>query len=127
MEKELTVFEDDFQDVCRPVVEYIQKHYGASHVKAIISCEYAELVKTQKGVPFKFSDYFNRGEKMEKFDEWSDAELEELENLCAPLVKYLQTNHKRCNPFSAVIVMWDSVIFAGGEGGNIYFPFKVPD
>lgn len=64
---------------------------------------------------------------MEKIDEWSDAELEELENLCAPLVKYLQTNHKRCNPFSAVIVMWDSVIFAGGEGGNIYFPFKVPD
>ena len=56
MEKELTVFEDDFKDVCRPVVEYIQKHYGASHVKAIISCEYAELVKTQKGVPFKFSE-----------------------------------------------------------------------
>ena len=45
-----------FEKVCRPVVEFIQKHYGASHVKAIISCEYAELVKTQKGVPFKFSE-----------------------------------------------------------------------
>ncbi len=45
---------EEFEKVCRPVVEYIQKHYGASHVKAIITCEYAELVKTSKGVPFKF-------------------------------------------------------------------------
>jgi len=44
----------EFEKVCRPVVEYIQKYYGASHVKVIISCEYAELVKMQKGVPFKF-------------------------------------------------------------------------
>ena len=47
---------NDFEKVCRPVVEYIQKHYGASHVKVIITCEYAELVKTQKGLPFKFEE-----------------------------------------------------------------------
>lgn len=65
--------------------------------------------------------------KLEKSNEWSDAELAELEKLCAPLVKYLQTNHKRCNIYSAIIVMYDSVLFAGGDGGNVYFPFKVPD
>lgn len=45
---------EEFEKICRPVVEYIQKNYGASHVKAIISCEHAELVKSVKGVPFKF-------------------------------------------------------------------------
>ena len=45
-----------FEEVCKPVVIYIQKHYGASHVKAIITCDYAELVKGQFGVPFKFEE-----------------------------------------------------------------------
>lgn len=50
------VYEENFEKVCRPVVEYIRKNYGASHVKAIVSCEHAELVKGLKGVPFKFAE-----------------------------------------------------------------------
>lgn len=60
-----------------------------------------------------------------KFEEWSKSELNEIEKLCTPLVKYLQTNHKRCNIYSTIIVMYDGVLFAGGD--NVYFPFKVPD
>lgn len=64
---------------------------------------------------------------MEKFEEWSKEELDEFENLCAPLVKYLQTN-KRCDLYSAIIVQWDGVLLATGiSGGNVYFPFKTPD
>jgi|GEM_PF-2151836 len=48
--------EESFEQICRPVVEYIQKNFGASHVKVIITCEYAELVKSLQGVPFKFSE-----------------------------------------------------------------------
>ena len=46
----------NFKEVCKPVVDYIQKHYGASHVKVIVTCDHAELVKGQLGVPFKFED-----------------------------------------------------------------------
>lgn len=61
-------------------------------------------------------------------EEWRESELNEIEKLCAPLVKYLQTNHKRCGIHGAIIVMYDGVLFAGDdEGGNVYFPFKVPD
>ena len=64
----------------------------------------------------------------EKIEEWTDAELDEFEKLCAPLVKYLQTNHKRCDLYSVIIVQWDGVLLATGtSGGNVYFPFKTPD
>ena len=46
----------NFKEVCKPVVDYIQKHYGGSHVKVIVTCDHAELVKGQLGVPFKFED-----------------------------------------------------------------------
>ena len=62
---------------------------------------------------------------MNEFEEWSESELDEIKKLCSPLVKYLQSNHKRCNIYSAIIVMYDGVLFAPND--NLYFPFKVPD
>ena len=53
---ELSVEILNFEELCKPVVMYIQKHYGASHVKVIITCDYAELVGSQLGIPFKFED-----------------------------------------------------------------------
>ena len=65
---------------------------------------------------------------MTEIQEWSEEELNELENLCAPLVKYLQTNHKRCDIYSAIIIQYDSALIATGTGGgNVYLPFTVPD
>ena len=55
---------------------------------------------------------------------WNEAELDEFEKLCAPLVKYLQENHKKIiPPYSAIIIRWDGV-FLAPEG--IEIPFKVP-
>lgn len=41
-------------------------------------------------------------------EDWKDAELDEIEKLCTPPVKYLQTNHKRCDIHDAIIVMYDT-------------------
>ena len=63
---------------------------------------------------------------MTEIQEWSEEELNELENLCAPLVKYLQTNHKRIvAPYSAILIQWDGALLL--PKGAVYIPFKVPD
>jgi len=62
----------------------------------------------------------------EKIEEWTDAELDEFEKLCAPLVKYLQTNHKRIvAPYSAILIQWDGALLL--PEGAVYVPFKVSD
>ena len=58
--------------------------------------------------------------------EWSDEELDELTNLCAPLVQYLQTNHKRIvAPYSAILIQWDGALLL--PEGTVYIPFKIPN
>ena len=39
---ELSVEILNFKEVCKPVADYIKKHYGASHVKVIVTCDYVE-------------------------------------------------------------------------------------
>ena len=62
----------------------------------------------------------------EKIEEWTDAELDEFGKLCAPLVKYLQTNHKRIvAPYSAILIQWDGALLL--REGAVFVPFTVPD
>ena len=35
---------------------------------------------------------------------WSKQDFEEFEKLCAPLVKFIQQRHDKCNPYSWIII-----------------------
>ncbi len=53
-------FQDDEREelrrVCRPVVEFIQKHYGSPHHSILIDWNSAVLIEDLKGVGFKTPD-----------------------------------------------------------------------
>lgn len=46
----------EFEKVCRPVVEFIQKRYGSPHHRVIIDWSSAVLLEDLKGVGFKEPD-----------------------------------------------------------------------
>ena len=51
----------------------------------------------------------------------TDEELEEFEELCRPLVEYIQKKH---NPHNWIILQWDGAWLAKDD---FSVPFKVPD
>lgn len=54
---ELTnVDRDELRKICRPVVEFIQKHYGSPHHRVLIDWNSAVLIQDLAGVGFKTPD-----------------------------------------------------------------------
>ena len=51
----------------------------------------------------------------------TDEELDEFEELCKPLIEYLQTKH---NPHTWIILQWNGAWLAKDD---FSIPFKVPD
>lgn len=64
----------------------------------------------------------------EFFKRQNDAPIqfdrEEFERLVAPLIEFLQTQHKKCTPYSWIIVRPNGAAFMPESS---WFPFKVPD
>ena len=52
---------------------------------------------------------------------WSDADIEEFEKLCAPLVEFLQTKY---HPHAHILIDWDRAVLVKDVRG---VGFKVPD
>lgn len=46
----------EFEKVCRPVVEFINKYYGTPHTLVVIDWASAELFEGLKSLPFKVPD-----------------------------------------------------------------------
>ncbi|MBR3746054.1 MAG: hypothetical protein IKP64_00980 [Selenomonadaceae bacterium] len=44
----------EFEKVCRPVVEFLQKYHCTPHHRVIIDWSSAVLIQDLKGIPFKF-------------------------------------------------------------------------
>ena len=57
-------------------------------------------------------------------DEKSGVDREEFERLVKPLIEFLQTQHKKCTPYSWIIVRPNGAAFMPESS---WFPFKVPD
>lgn len=55
---------------------------------------------------------------------WTDEDLEEFQKLCEPLVRFLQNDHKKCNPNSCIIIQWNGATFFPDSN---FVPFNVPD
>lgn len=55
---------------------------------------------------------------------WTDKDNEEFEKLCAPLVRFLQDNPEKCNPYSLIIIQWNGATFVPNSA---FFPSNVPD
>lgn len=47
---------EEFEKVCRPVVEFLQKRYGSPHHRVLIDWSSAVLLEDLKGVGFKEPD-----------------------------------------------------------------------
>lgn len=46
---------DEFEEICRPVVEYIQKKWHP-HTRVIIDWDRASIYEERLGIPFHFGD-----------------------------------------------------------------------
>ena len=58
---------------------------------------------------------------MEQQKEWSEDDSKEFEDLCRPLVEYLQ---KKYHPHAWIIIQWDRATLTQDLCG---VPFQVPD
>jgi len=47
---------EEFEKVCRPVVEFLQKRYCTPHHRVIIDWDSAVIVQDIRGIPFKCPD-----------------------------------------------------------------------
>lgn len=55
-EKQKAAERAEFERVCRPVVEFIQKQGCGSHIRVLIDWSSAVLLQDLRGVPFKVPD-----------------------------------------------------------------------
>lgn len=78
----------------------------------------AELQSKATGLRHMDDSNKNQGEV------WTESEIAEFEKLCKPLIDYLQQNHKKCNPYSWIIIQWNGVSFIRDSA---FFPVNVLD
>lgn len=70
-------------------------------------------------MPFKF---YKMSDDQSAWDKATfDRKLDEFEEVCRPVVKYIQTKH---DPHTRIIIDWASAVLVSEEMGT---PFEVPD